>query len=235
MRSHILAVAAILTVGVGSAPAAFKVQYDFSDTEYNGANTRVPGSVLQDGGVTAQDITIGSGLTAVPTSDALNTSGWSTGSSIGATDYYTFTIQANPNLTFSLNSLAFGDQRSSGGPNQFSIRTDLNGDNFTTELFHYTLNDENVHNEAFTFNPIVFSGLTSIEIRIYGYGATSAAGTYALNDGTAINAEPPGGLILSGNTQPAGGGPNAVPVPPSAVMLLSGAPALLLLRRRWVG
>jgi hypothetical protein len=253
VRSHILAAIAVLTLGAGPALADFvTVQYDFTFTEYNGTTASVPASgVGPADGITAHDLTLGPGLTAVTPADpnnvdALTATGWPT-SGFNGDGYYTLRITSNGSVTFDLLSLVFGEQRmASDSPTNFSIRTDT--DSFNRSVFAYGETDNTNHNRDFQFttNPDIgsvgfadpfftnasFTGLQSVEIRFYGYGGP---GAYSLNNGTDEGGnEPPGGLLLTLETH-AGGNPTPVPVPPSAVMLLTGVPGLLLLRRRLAG
>jgi hypothetical protein len=239
VRNPLLAAFVALTLGGGSASADFVVTYDFSSDPVTNQpqpgpqdtppNPQPPGSTI-----TASDITRSLGL--VPALDttgngSMNSSNWSTTATLdpSTTSYYTLTITADPGLALNLTSFSFGNQTSPDGPTQFSIRTSLDG--FASDVFTYSLSDSNIHDEGFTFGPeFTDTNLNSIEIRIYGFNAGSPDGTYSLNDGIG---EGGGGLMIAGDTHPAT--TTTVPVPASAVMLLTGAPALLLLRRRLAG
>lgn len=213
---------ALLVLTTANAQAAFQVQYSFAGRP--GDQLTTPVDTVSDPNITAGDIVRGSGITRTAGANSMNSFGWTLDpSSPDLNDYYAFTLSVTGGNTFSLTSLQYGDQRSGTGPQDFVIRTSFDG--FTTDVFSYGLSSAG--NESFTFDSS-FSGLSAIEIRIYGYNATHPLGTYRLNGGAGDGA--PGALIVTGDIQPAA---NPVPAPASFGLFALGAPALWLVRRRF--
>src|SRR5688500_16632104 len=82
----------VALAGTGRANAAFVVTCSFSGSAGN--QTSEPADANPANG-TAGAISRGSGLTASAGADSINSSGFTTGSSIDANDYYTLTISAD--------------------------------------------------------------------------------------------------------------------------------------------
>jgi hypothetical protein len=221
MYTRLLAFFVLLLANL-DAHAAFQVQYSFAGRP--GDQLTTPATTITDPNITAGDIVRGSGITRTAGANSMNSFGWTLDpSSPDLNDYYAFTLSATGGNTFSLTSLQYGDQRSDTGPRDFVIRTSQDG--FTTDVFSYGFSSAG--NESFTFDSS-FSGLSAIEIRIYGYNAVDAVGEYRLNGGVGDGA--PGALIVTGDIQPDA---NPVPAPASFGLFALGAPALWLVRRRF--
>jgi hypothetical protein len=129
-------------------------------------------------GVTVGALTRAAGLTANAGSNSINASNWTLSSMANPGDYYTFTITPGAGCELSLASLALNVQASATGPLAGEVATSADGFASHTASF------------ATTGSPQVTLSATSssaIEVRIYGYGASSAAGTFRLSTGLTLS------------------------------------------------
>jgi hypothetical protein len=199
------------------AEAAFVARFDFSGQP--GDQPATPGSVFGTG-VTVSDLTRGPALAPEPGENSMNGSGWNS-PALNPLAYYSFTVTPDAGLAVTLNDLTFADYRSGDGPTSAAVRTSV--DNFAGNVFTFAP-DELQTARLFAFGP-AYTNLTGpVTVRIYAWGAGSAAGTYRL---TSEGSEEPQ-LALTGETGPAN---TVVPAPPSVALALAGLPALLAARR----
>jgi hypothetical protein len=126
--------------------------------------------------------------------DSINSNGWNS-STLDLSDYYSFGVTPSAGFTLNLSSLSYVERRSGTGPTSFAIRSSVDG--FTTNLFSYSLLAANTSDTTKNFSLAGVSSLqnltSGVTLRLYGFGASSAAGTYRLtspNTGT--------GLVLGG-------------------------------------
>lgn len=119
-------------------------------------------------GVTAGALTRSAGLTAVSGQDSINSSGWPTASTADTTKYYSFSITPPSGCRLAISSLSIDLSRSGTGPALGAIST--SDDNYTQKTSINT-------NAASTPSLVVGGGTTQLEIRVYGYMASSGTGT----------------------------------------------------------
>jgi hypothetical protein len=144
------------------------VTFDLSAQAGNEASAPVSTTAAS---VTASALSRASGLTAVSGSGSINASGWPTGSAADASHYYTFTVTPAAGCTMSLSSLALSVRASSTGPNAGNVATSV--DSFATHAGALPgTGSQTVQLSA--------TGAGTIEVRIYGFGASSSAGTYRI-------------------------------------------------------
>jgi hypothetical protein len=161
------------TTSTGCAGHGFSgtlVTFDLSSQP--GSETSAPASMSATG-VTGGALSRASSLTAVSGSGSINSSGWATGSSADPTKYYTFTVTPGAGCTLALTSLALDVKASATGPASGDVATSV--DAFGTHLGAF----------SGTATPSVslgVGGVTPIEIRIYGYGASSSGGTFRVEN-----------------------------------------------------
>lgn len=125
-------------------------------------------------GLTSSALSRASALTATSGSGSINSSDWATTSTADPTRYYTFTVTPAAGCSVTLATLALDVRASATGPASGDVATSV--DAFAT------------HTTAFsgTSTPTVtlaaVSGTGAIELRVYGYGATSTAGTFRIEN-----------------------------------------------------
>jgi hypothetical protein len=125
-------------------------------------------------GVTASALSRSTGLAAQSGGGSINSSGWPTSASADPNHYYSFTLTPAAGCTLTLSSLAIAVRASATGPSGGDVATSVDGFTAHTGALPAT------GSQTVTLSA---SGAGTIEVRIYGYGATSSAGTYRI-DGT---------------------------------------------------
>ncbi len=147
-----------------------------------GTETTEP-SVFNDPNISATSLTLGAGVTGAANSNRLGGSNWfDTGDtnpttlaeSVTGNDYIQF-IVTTIGAAFTPTSFVFSWDHSGTGPNSLTLRSSVDG--FTADLGSVT----GLAASLTSGNTINISGLTglsgAITFRLYGYGATAAAGT----------------------------------------------------------
>lgn len=128
-----------------------------------------------DPNATATGIGRGAGLNPNAGGDRYNATAWSL-ASLDATDYFTWTVAPNSGYEIDFSSFVYTGQRSGTGPNTFALRSSVDG--FVSDIGAPTATGTTIDVSAPTYQ-----GITApIEFRLYGWGGTSAAGTYSVND-----------------------------------------------------
>ncbi len=141
------------------------VTWDFTGQPGNQAST--PASSTAPGGVAA-DITRSSGLVAMTGAGSINSNTWPTAATLDPTAYYTISLTPPTGCTLSLTAASLDAKASGTGPKSCAIAT--SDDSFTQTATCST--------SAPSVPVLSVSGATgAVEVRIYGYAATMAAGT----------------------------------------------------------
>ena len=161
---------------------------NFATTGLSGVSVSIAASNVAPN-ATFSNLTRGSGLTATSVTNAFNSSGWTTAASPDANDYYEFTITPHTAHQFSASELRIGLQRSSTGPPNVVLRTSL--DAFTSNIGPIiTPPIAPVAVATFVFDLTGVAGLqnssTPVTLRLYGYGASSSAGTLRIERVTTV-------------------------------------------------
>jgi hypothetical protein len=119
-------------------------------------------------GVTGGDFTRGPGLVAISGAGSINSSKWSTATQLDETTYYTVTIAPPSGCALTLTGIAIDASSSATGPTMAAVGTDADGFAGTSPVGTTTP----------TTATLSVAGSTGpVEIRIFGYGATTANGT----------------------------------------------------------
>jgi hypothetical protein len=105
---------------------------------------------------------------------------------LGEDEYFEFTVDfsafASPDLQFS-----FDERRSSAGPRNFEIRYSTDGVTFSTAAGPLSIpNNTSWRSQSFNLSGLNsnIGGQSAVRFRIYGYGATGAAGTWRIDNVT---------------------------------------------------
>jgi len=114
---------------------------------------------------------------------AYMTDGWATSATRDMSKYLEFTVTATgDNIDFSF--LEFVVKRDADGPQEIAVYTDVDG--YTTPVNTnsvYTLSSSDVYVDInANLNSAIYSDLSSLTIRVYGYDASSATGTLTFDE-----------------------------------------------------
>ena len=109
---------------------------------------------------------------------AFNSANWPQGSAPDQTKYVGFTITPAPGFSVLIDSAVFFFRRSNSGPANLELRTSL--DNYATAQGIYAPPTGLISQKEISSPSLPLSSATSV--RLLGYGATSAAGTFRLSD-----------------------------------------------------
>lgn|GEM_PF-2901146 len=160
-----------------------------------GTETTEP-STANDANLSASNLTRGAGVSGALNGDRFGGNNWfDTGDtnpttlteSIAGNDYIEFIVTPTAGFSFTPTSLVFSWDRSGTGPGNVALRS-------STDSFAADLGSATLAASLTTGNTITISGLTNLTMattfRLYGYGATSAAGTGGFDTATnAVNVQ----------------------------------------------
>ena len=142
--------------------------WDFASEPGSQASTAVASFAT---GVTATAVTRSPGLTAVSGAGSINASSWPTSAQRDLAKYYALTLSPPTGCALALTSLAIDARASGTGPTSAVVATGADGFAQTAA----------VSTAAATSAPVAVTGATaSVEVRIYGFAASGAAGTMRL-------------------------------------------------------
>jgi hypothetical protein len=174
------------TIGSGScADATTGVLATWAFAGATGNQASQPAASMATG-VTAGELTRSSDLVAESGADSINSSAWPTAATLDVTQgYYTASLTPPAGCTLSLTSASITGRASGSGPANAVVGTSADTFAATTAI--------TVSATDTTSTPAlaVSDAAAVIEVRIFGYAATSSSGTFRL-DGT---------LTLSGSLQ----------------------------------
>jgi hypothetical protein len=108
------------------------------------------------------------GLTATSGLNSINSSAWPTAAALDATKYYTVTITPPSGCTLSLTSMAIDAKSSGTGPASAVLATSVDQFAATSPI---------VTSAPSTPTLAISGSAGAVELRFYGYSATSASGT----------------------------------------------------------
>ncbi len=146
--------------------------------DFAGLSGITAGSVTSNVAATEMDetstmlISRGSGLTPSSNSGGYAANNWAL-VAFDATDYFEFNAIADPGFSFNVSNVVFNIRRSSSGPTNMILRSSVDG--FTADLNTFIAVANTTYN-----SPISLLGQASVTFRLYGYGATGAAGSMNL-------------------------------------------------------
>ncbi|MSU51531.1 MAG: PEP-CTERM sorting domain-containing protein [Opitutus sp.] len=165
---------ATLTAGEVSAQVIFT--NPITGTNPNTSSHYTTGQTVAVG-LTVTGIGRGTGISGSNSNDRYNASGWNSGS-WATNDYFTWTVTPNSGYQLSLASFAYTGQTSGTGPTSFEFRSGVDG-------FSSSIGTATATGTTITLSSGSFQGLTtSLEFRLYGWGASSSGGTFSVNDFT---------------------------------------------------
>lgn len=199
MNSRYFSVAVLtlsaLAVHANMANAQSIFTNPITDSNPSSANPFTAGQTV-DVNMTVSGIGRGSGVNANAGSNRYNANNWNS-SSLNENDYFTWTLTPNMDYEIDFVSLTYSGQASGTGPSQFALRSSLS--NFSTNI-----GNPSASGATIDLSGSEYQNLTeATTFRLYGWGGSSAAGTFSVNDftfnGMVVSApvpEPTGLLLL---------------------------------------
>lgn len=124
-------------------------------------------------GITAGPVARSSGLVVASGTGSINSSGWPIGATLDPSKYYTLTITPPSGCLMDLDALATDTKTSSTGPTIAVLATSSDSFGQTTPV--------NL-NLTSSSNPMITGATGMIEIRIFGYSASSTSGTFRIQN-----------------------------------------------------
>lgn len=197
----------------GAAQADLLVGWDFGGLSGITSGSVTSNTAHVDGNMVDTSLMLisrGSGLTPSSNTGGYAANNWAT-TAFDSTDYFEFNVKADVGYSFDITNLAFNIRRSATGASNMVIRS--SADSFAADLSTFVATANGTYTTALNL-----TGQSDVTIRLYGYGATAAAGSLNLG-GTGND------LIVEG-TAP------VVPEPGTLAGLSLGFLALYGMRRR---
>lgn len=153
----------------------------FSFTGAVGSETTFPADAVTTPGLALRpEMSRGPGATAAAAGNAFSGTSWNT-AALDPTAYYSFTITPSSTTALTLLNLALDDQKSGTGPTTAVIRSSLDG--FTADLVTFTTHTAIATGHTTLPLGAAFANLTApVELRIFGFGATAAGGTWRIDN-----------------------------------------------------
>jgi hypothetical protein len=181
MKTKVLLIGALLVAMAGTeANAAVISSNTITGKEPDKDDPYVTG-LYTDANVTASGIGRGTGILKAKADDTYAATGFTTGATIDANDYFTFTLAANSGYKMGFTSFDFYAQVDKDGPTTAVLRSSLDG--YASDIGSVlTLNQTNT-GYAVNLTGTAYQNLTNpITFRLYGYNAGKDAGTFQVND-----------------------------------------------------
>ena len=180
-RRMILGVLSVALSAACSATAApITSVYNFTGEPGNQASTSI---VAQPTPYAVFGVfTRGSGITANAGATSINSANWTFNAALDPNDYYTFTLTPTNGWVIQLSSFVFGHRRSATGPQNFELRSSLDG--FGSVINSFSVGSADTSDKVQNINLTGVSALqdirNSVEFRIFGFTATNTGGTWRI-------------------------------------------------------
>ena len=164
-----------------SATCTIELVTQFSFTGAAGNEVTFIASTADPALATTPMMSRGIGVTAATATDAFSASAWTTGATLDANDFYSFTVAPATGKAMNLRALQLDERRSATGIRSWSVRSSLDG--FASDLAVFSVPDDTNSRTETAQLPAVFHDLTTaIEFRIFGYQSEAAGGTWRIDN-----------------------------------------------------
>jgi hypothetical protein len=140
------------------------------------SNPYTTGNVI-DPNISVNGIGRGSGVNGNSGVDRYNSNGWNT-ASVDLTAYFEWTLTPNPGCEIDFTSFVYVSTASGTGPTSFAFRSSLDG--YSSNIGTPITGGTSISLSGASYQNIS----SSITFRFYGWGASSSAGTFSINNFT---------------------------------------------------
>jgi hypothetical protein len=127
--------------------------------------------------ITVSGIGRGSGINANNAANRYNANSWDS-AGIDLTAYFTWTLTPSSGFLIDFSDFVYSGQASGSGPTSFAFRSSVDG--FTADIGAPTAGGTTINLSGASFQNIT----SSVEFRLYGWGASASGGTFSVNDFT---------------------------------------------------
>ena len=166
-----------LDAATSSNPCAFSgVLATYAFAGETGSQTQTVATTMANG-VPAGPLTRAATLTATSGANSINSTNWSTAAQVDLTKFYTFTITPPSGCGMTISTIALDVKASGTGPATGALAT--SSDNFATF--------KTVSTGAPSTVTASVTSSAMLEVRVYGYSATSTGGTMRVQSTLTIN------------------------------------------------
>jgi len=204
MKKILLVLAAMAVTSVVNAQVIWT--NPITGTNPNTDNPYITGQIFNLN-TTVSGIGRGAGAVGTNANDRYNANSWNT-AALDTTAFFTFTLDANTGFDIDFTSFVYTGQTSATGPTSFAFRSSM--DSFAADLGTPTATGATI-----ILSAAAFQNLTApTEFRLYGFGTTSATGTFSVNS-----------FSFNGDV-------TVIPEPSTYALLGLGLGALWFLRRK---
>lgn len=143
-------------------------------TNPNTSNPYTSGQIVNPD-IAVSGIGRGTGINGTNANNRYNANGWNTGA-FDATAFFEFTLTPNAGCAINFISFVYTGQRSGTGPGNFAFRSSEDG-------YTGNIGTPTAAGTAIDLSGAGYQNINgSITFRLYGWGASSAAGTFSVND-----------------------------------------------------
>ena len=178
---------------------AIQVTYSFTGAAGNEVSF---GPDAQPAGMSAGNITRGSGLTASAASGAFSSSAWTTSATRDLTDYYAFTMSPQAGFLMTLSRVELDERRSLTGIRSWSLYSSLDG--FASPLGSFVVPDDDLTrlNQGVNLSAAFADLATGVEFRLYAFQSEASGGTWRIDNldisatASAVASVPEGGSFI---------------------------------------
>jgi hypothetical protein len=162
---------------IANDPCAFSgVLATYAFAGETGSQTQTVATTMATG-MTAGPLTRAATVTATAGANSINSTNWSTAAQVDPTKFYTFTLAPPADCEMTLSSIALDVKSSGTGPATGALAT--SSDNFAAF--------KTVSTGAPSTVTASVTSIAPLEVRIYGYAATSTGGTMRVQSTLTIN------------------------------------------------
>lgn len=177
LRLNCIATTSLIMLAAATASqAAIIFDNPITGTNPNTSDPYTSGQTV-DSNVTVSGIGRGTGIAGTNANDRYNANSWNT-AGLDADAYFYWTLDANNGYEIDFTNLVYTGQASGSGPASFAFRSSVDG--YTSDI-----GTPSATGTTIDLSAAAYQNLTApVTFRMYGWGASGAAGTFSINSFT---------------------------------------------------